>query len=280
MINLFHVLTWAALVVACWFLISAWRLHHQVRQQLKALQTPPVPPTSVRVVQPDGSEDPVELVYQGRAVDGIHSRVAVPTSPFLTPDDHAKSEAHPWEIERRVMVVTPVAAVMAALDGIGRIGRVRGTDAKRSSETPCTRSCSERSRPFVLTFVSTEGPIPEKRTGNLQANDDGSHDLSFGPRPACHSRTRNVTARDAASGSSSSTTASSRTHPPEASTSIRPSTFATTPSIRGEGRGPRRRRHGAGPAPMPRRARRPSCWDCPRRPRRTAPRGQEGRRRR
>lgn len=116
MINLFHVLTWAALVVACWFLISAWRLHRKVRQQLKALQTPPVAPTSVRVVQPDGSEDPVELVYPGRAVDGIHSRVAVPTSPFLTPDDHAKSEAHPWEIERRVMVVTPVAAVMAALD--------------------------------------------------------------------------------------------------------------------------------------------------------------------
>ena len=117
MINLLHVLTWAALVVACWFLISAWRLHHQVRRQLKELETPPVPLTNVRVMQPDGSEDPVELVYQGRGVDGSHARGAVPTSPFLTPDDHAKSEAHPWEIERRVMVVTPVAAVMAALGG-------------------------------------------------------------------------------------------------------------------------------------------------------------------
>ena len=112
MINVLHVLTWAALVVACWFLISAWRLHHQVRQQLKELETPPV-----RVVQPDGSEDPVELVYQGRGVDGSHSRVALPTSTFRTPDDHAKVEAHPGEIGRRVMVVTPVAGVMAALDG-------------------------------------------------------------------------------------------------------------------------------------------------------------------
>lgn len=116
MINLLHVLTWAALVVACWFLISAWRLHHKVRQQLKELETPPVPPTNVRVVQPDGPEDPVELVYQGRGVDGIHDRVAVPTSPFLTPDDDAKGEARPRDIARRVMVVTPVAAVMAALD--------------------------------------------------------------------------------------------------------------------------------------------------------------------
>ena len=117
MINLLHVLTWAALVVACWFLISAWRLHHQVRQQLKEPETRPVPLTNVRVVQPDGSEDPVELVYQGTGVDGSHSRVAVPTSPFLTPDDHAKGEARPGEIGRRVMVVTPVAAVMAALGG-------------------------------------------------------------------------------------------------------------------------------------------------------------------
>ena len=117
MINLLHVLTWAALVVACWFLISAWRLHHQVRRQLKELETPPVPLTNVRVVQPDGSEDPVELVYQGTGVDGSHSRVAVPTSPFLTPDDHAKGKARPGEVGRRVMVVTPVAAVMAALDG-------------------------------------------------------------------------------------------------------------------------------------------------------------------
>ena len=115
MINLLHVLTWAALVVACWFLISAWRLHHKMRQQLQELETPPVPPTNVRVVQPDGSEDPVELVYQG--VDGSHSRVAVPTSPFLTPHDHAKGEARSWDVGRRVMVVTPVAAVMAALDG-------------------------------------------------------------------------------------------------------------------------------------------------------------------
>lgn len=117
MINLLHVLTWAALVVACWFLISAWRLHHQVRRQLKELETRPVPLTNVRVVQPDGSEDPVELVHQGTGVDGSHSRVAVPTSPFLTPDDHAKGEARPGEIGRRVMVVTPVAAVMAALGG-------------------------------------------------------------------------------------------------------------------------------------------------------------------
>jgi len=117
MINLLHVLTWAALVVACWFLISAWRLHHQVRRQLKELETPPVPLTNVRVMQPDGSEDPVELFYQGRGVDGSHSRGAVPTSPFLTPDDQAKGEARPGEIGRRVMVVTPVAAVMAALGG-------------------------------------------------------------------------------------------------------------------------------------------------------------------
>ncbi len=117
MINLLHVLTWAALVVACWFLISAWRLHHQVRRQLKELERRPVPLTDVRVVQPDRSEDPVELVYQGTGVDGSHSQVAVPTSPFLTPDDHAKGEARPGEIGRRVMVVTPVAAVMAALGG-------------------------------------------------------------------------------------------------------------------------------------------------------------------
>jgi len=71
MINLLHVLTWAALVVACWFLISARRLHHQVRRQLKELETRPVPLTNVRVVQPDRSEDPVELVYQGAGVDGL-----------------------------------------------------------------------------------------------------------------------------------------------------------------------------------------------------------------
>jgi hypothetical protein len=88
-----------------------------VRRQLKELETPPVPLTNVRVVQPDGSEDPVELVHQGTGVDGSHSRVAVPTSPFLTPDDQAKGEARPGEIGRRVMVVTPVAAVMAALGG-------------------------------------------------------------------------------------------------------------------------------------------------------------------
>ena len=116
MINLLHVLTWAALVVACWFLISAWRLHHKVKQQLKELETPSVPPTNVRVVQPDGSENPVEVAYQGRGVDGIHYPVAVPTSPFLTRDDDAKGEARPWDIGRRVMIVTPVAAVMAALD--------------------------------------------------------------------------------------------------------------------------------------------------------------------
>jgi len=116
MINLLHVLTWAALVVAYWFQISACRLHHQVRRQMKELEKRPVPPTNVRVAQPDGSEDPVELVHQGRGVDGSHSRVAVPPSPFLTPDDHAKGEARPGEIGRRVMVVTPVAAVMAALD--------------------------------------------------------------------------------------------------------------------------------------------------------------------
>ena len=116
MINLLHVLTWAVLVVACWFLISAWRLHHKVRQQLKELETPPVPPTDVRVVQLDGSEDPVELVYPGRGVVGIHDLVAVPTSPFLIPDDDAKGEARRHDIGRRAMVVTPVAAVMAALD--------------------------------------------------------------------------------------------------------------------------------------------------------------------
>src|SRR5215204_5892362 len=75
-----------------------------------------VPPTDVRVVQSDGSEDPVELVYPGRGVDGIHSRFAVPTSPFLAPDDHAKGDSRPRDIARRAMVVTPVAAVMAALD--------------------------------------------------------------------------------------------------------------------------------------------------------------------
>jgi len=57
------------------------------------------------------------VVYQGTGVDGSHSRVAVPTSPFLTPHDHAKGEARSWEVGRRVMVVTPVAAVMAALGG-------------------------------------------------------------------------------------------------------------------------------------------------------------------
>ena len=185
MINLLHVLTWAALVVACWFLISAWRLHHKVRQQLKELETPPVPPTNVRVVQPDGSEDPVELVYQGRGVDGIHSRVAVPTSPFLTPDDDAKGEAHPRDIGRRVMVVTPVAAVMAALDRDWPgwpDGRDGGTDAEGQSETPCTRSCSERSRPFVLTLVSTEGPIPEKRAGPVLLLVGPGHPVHRHPR--------------------------------------------------------------------------------------------------
>jgi hypothetical protein len=116
MINFLHVLTWAAFVVALLFLINAWRLHHKVRQQLKELETAPVTPTNVRVVQPDCFEDPVELVYPDRGVDGIHDWVAVPTSPFLTPDDDVIGEVRPRDIARRVMVVTPVAAVMAALD--------------------------------------------------------------------------------------------------------------------------------------------------------------------
>ena len=99
MINFLQVLTWAAFVVAWVFLISAWRLHQKVRQQLKELETPPAaPPTNVRVVQPDRSEDPLELAY--RALD-----------------NDVKGEARPRDIARRVMVVTPVAAVMAALDG-------------------------------------------------------------------------------------------------------------------------------------------------------------------
>ena len=115
MINFLHVLTWAAFVVALVFLISAWRLHHKVRQQLKEIETRPALPTNVRVVRPDGSEAPVEDVYPEKGVTGTHDWVAVPTSPFLTHDEDATGRPRPRDIARRVMVVTPVAAVMAAL---------------------------------------------------------------------------------------------------------------------------------------------------------------------
>lgn len=45
--------------------------------------TQPRPPENVRLVRPDGSVLPVELVYAGQDEDGIHEWVAVATSPTI-----------------------------------------------------------------------------------------------------------------------------------------------------------------------------------------------------
>jgi hypothetical protein len=45
----------------------------------------PDPPVNVRVHYLDGSEEPVELTYEGIDEDGLHLWVATPLQPLVTP---------------------------------------------------------------------------------------------------------------------------------------------------------------------------------------------------
>lgn len=74
----------AALMVGC--VVVQVRALHSIRgsrertaaiyEDIRRLTTLPIPPTNVRVEQPDGTTIPVELVYNGW-VDGCHEWVAV-----------------------------------------------------------------------------------------------------------------------------------------------------------------------------------------------------------
>jgi hypothetical protein len=48
------------------------------------LDDQPSPPENVRIHYMDGSEDPVELTYEGLGTDGLHHWLATPTSPLLS----------------------------------------------------------------------------------------------------------------------------------------------------------------------------------------------------
>jgi len=48
------------------------------------LDETPDPPVNARIHYMDGSEDPVELVYEGTDSAGIRHWVAVPTAPLLS----------------------------------------------------------------------------------------------------------------------------------------------------------------------------------------------------
>lgn len=71
------------LFLASWLLprFLTWR---ERRREAQELEDMPEPPQNVRIRYPDGHEEPVELLYQGRDHRGFHVWVATPTAPELS----------------------------------------------------------------------------------------------------------------------------------------------------------------------------------------------------